>query len=123
MKQMELQRQQIQQLVEENARLNSLIHHRIENQGMSGSLEPAIAQRIFGQGIQAAISIPRKHMTDTVCVVLQVSTEMVEWSPLRATLVQENTACRQQPIGKRRWQMKSSTTSRTTTWTTQPTNA
>ena len=83
MKQMELQLQQMQQLVEENARLNNLIHHLIKNQGMSGSLEPAITQRLFGQGIQAAISIPRKHMTDTVCEVPQVSTEMVEWSPSR----------------------------------------
>ena len=82
MKQMELQMQKMQQLVEENARLNSLIHQLIENQGMGGALEPSTVPRIFGQGIQAAITFPREHI-DAICDVPQVSTKMVEWSPSR----------------------------------------
>jgi hypothetical protein len=82
MKQMELQMQQMQQLVEENARLNCLIHQLIENQGTGGALVPATVPRNFGQGIPVATVFPREHM-DAISEAPQVSTEMVEWSPPR----------------------------------------
>ena len=82
MKQMELQMQQMQQLVKENARLNSLIHQLIENQGTGGALVPATVPRNFGQGIPVATAFPRKHI-DAISDAPQVSTKLVEWSPPR----------------------------------------
>jgi hypothetical protein len=47
-KQMELQMKKMQQLIEENARLNSVIQQLTVNQGMIGALVPATGPRIFG---------------------------------------------------------------------------
>ena len=74
---MELQMKKMQQLVEENERLNSLIQQLTGNLGMSGAIAPAAVTRTFGQGIRAVRSFPRKHI-DELCEVQQVSTEMVE---------------------------------------------
>ena len=79
MKQMELQMQKMQQLVEENARHNNLIQQLTANHGISGALASVTGPRIFGHGIQVALTIPMEHI-DALCDVPQVSTEMVEWS-------------------------------------------
>jgi hypothetical protein len=79
MKQMELQMQKMQQLVEENARLNHVIQQLTANYDISGALATVTRPRIFGQGIKAALTMPTEHI-DALCDIPQVSTEMVEWS-------------------------------------------
>ena len=79
MKQMEIQMTKMEQLVEENSRLNSLIHQLLKNQGTGGTIVHGISPTFSEQGIQAALTIPREQIGE-ICEVPQVSNVMVEWS-------------------------------------------
>jgi hypothetical protein len=104
MHQMEQQMAQMQQLVAENARLNSVIQQlTVHNPMFGGPQAGAIVPSVFGQaGIQPAITLPREQLEE-ICQVPQVSNVMVEWSPSRVrrrskkTPLEQEMPCRTPP--------------------------